>query len=469
MGIRLDWEIESEQNSFGGGEDPKAAKNRRRLRFRLLVAMTLVFMLVGAIVALVLARIDQIQQEDESLLRATVDAEVAALRIGNLNAFLDIQRSATQAWYDRQELRFESYQELKLNNEVRLTGQIHDVTIEDQRARVKVEEVIDGVPYTQVWFYWRYDPLIDETGEEIEPGGWFHVPPDYTFWGDTNNYESQRVLVNYREVDAPLAESMGTQINDWLTFACAGIDCSGLPQIAVSIEVNDALNLHWAEMNPWQLRVPSPFMDRARSDMPFSPEMRVEVAALLAERLVAHATGNLEPIRNSDTDFLRQAVIMWMVGQFTQINTESFLIASLANQYSITAVGQLLNNLQADSRLSILGDITGTPSLDQMPLDWRDFLTWRLNVENERILAGDYNGLLTLYAPNSPDIEALVRARFDQVVTLADPVVVLVQGIGATENGAPRLLATVQTGAEGTTSQQEIIFSLIDGTWKRVN
>ena len=46
----------------------------------------------------------------------------------------------------------------------------------------EVEEIIGGVPYGRVWFYWRYDD------------GWRHVPPDYTFWGDARTVEADGVL-----------------------------------------------------------------------------------------------------------------------------------------------------------------------------------------------------------------------------------------------------------------------------------
>ncbi|MEQ8673496.1 MAG: hypothetical protein RLP44_06035 [Aggregatilineales bacterium] len=469
MGIRFDWEIEAEQNTFVAGEDPAAAKRRRGLRFRLLLMVALVFMIIGAIVVLIATRADQIQQEEENTLRATVDAEVAALRIGNRSEFLSVQRSATDVWLQTQDRTFDAYQQLKLESDIRLTGQVQDIEISERRGRVKVEEVIDGVPYQRMWFYWRYDPVLNDQGVEIEPGGWFHVPPDYTFWGDTQLYEGEQVRISYREVDSALAQSMGAQLESWLTTACNALTCSEVPTLAVSIEVDDALSLRWAEENEWQLRLPSPYINRARTDMPFSPELRIEIAALLAERLVNTTTNNLQIQFASDADFLRQSVVSWLVGQFVQVNPETYLIASLATQYGAPVIGQMLTALAPESSIAILSTATGVESLAQLSVDWRDFLTWRLTLENQLIRAGDIDSLLRWYDVRDEAINTLVYDRYNQNIVIENPLVLLVQDAGVGADGSPQLLATVQSGAEGATTQQEVTFRLIDNVWKRIN
>lgn len=469
MGIRFDWEIEAEQNTFAAGEDPAAAKRRRGLRLRLLLMVTLVLVIIGALVLLVANRADQIQQGEENTLRATIDAEVAALRIGNRSEYLSIQRSATDAWLQAQNRTFDSYQQLKLDSDISLSGQIRDVEINDRRARVKVEEIIDGVPYQRMWFYWRYDPVLNERGEEIEPGGWFHVPPDYTFWGSSELYESDYVRISYRDVDASLAQSMGAQMNSWMTTACSALDCTSVPALAVSIEVDDALTLRWAEENPWQLRLPSPYITRARSDMPFSPELQIEIAALLAERLVNTATNNLQVQFASDADFLRQTAVSWLVGQFVQVNPETYMLSSLVSTYGSSVVGQILTALAPDSSIAVLSPATGVASLDQLGADWRDFFTWRLSLEAQLIRGGDINSLLRLYDVREEAINTLVYDRYNQNILLDNPVVLLVQATGASPEGLPQLLATVQTGSEGATTQQEIIFRLVENVWKRIN
>ena len=66
---------------------------------------------------------------------------------------------------------FEAYQQLKQAHRVELTGDVLDVTIDDLRGRVVLQETIDGVPYKVVWFYWYY-----EDGGERDQPGWRRVP-----------------------------------------------------------------------------------------------------------------------------------------------------------------------------------------------------------------------------------------------------------------------------------------------------
>ncbi len=469
MGIRLDWEIEAEQNTYVAGEDPAAARRRRGLRLRLILMVFVVLGIIGVAVALLALRAQQIQRQEENLLRATIDAEVASLRIGSEQEFLAIQRSADTRWIDYQSQVFDRYEQLKVENNIQLTGQIRDIEIDDRRARVQVEEIIDGVPFTQIWFYWLYSPVFDENGEETIPGGWYHVPPDYDFWGVSQLIETEHVRISYREVDEQLAESMASQIDLWLTTACAALSCDPVPQIAVSIEVDQALTLRWSEQNPWQLRLPSPYIDRARSDMPFSPELRAETASLIAERLVDGVTESLTVQFASDAAFLRQSAIVWLVGQFVQVNSETFLYSSLINAYETSIIGEILRNLQPDSSIAVLSAVTGTPSLNDVQADWRDFLSWRLNLENQLIRAGDLDNFLRLYDTREELTNTLAFDRYNQLTTPESPIVLLVQSSPVPTGELPQLVATVQVGAPGATTQQEIIFRLVDNVWRRVN
>src|SRR5690606_7274368 len=117
------------------------------------------------VVYLVLQRWEQVNQQLEQLLSDTVQAEVTAIRLGDLTAFEERQRSATGDWANTQRQLFDDYQTLKTTSNIVLSGHVVDAEIDGQRGRVQVEEIIDGVPYIQTWFYWRYED------------GWFHVPP----------------------------------------------------------------------------------------------------------------------------------------------------------------------------------------------------------------------------------------------------------------------------------------------------
>ena len=399
MGIKLDWEIEAEEpHMFAAGEDPVTRRARRRARLYVLLVIFAALSLI-ALVALVIAlRLRAVDEQIESLLESVVEAEVTALRIGDKTSFLTFQRSATDDWLNAQEQTFDIYQMLKVERDVRLTGRVLDAVVDGSRARVKVEEIIDGVPYVRLWFYWRYEE------------GWRHVPPDYTFWGPLDDETSERVQVTFRAVDAEVAATMVAEVESWLVAGCALIDCAGLPRIELTILPDTALTASWSPENPWQLRVPSPLLSRARQDQPFDTTMRLQVANLLADRLVNQATGSMQPQYPADVYYLRAGLVSWLVQRFSGVNTNSFLMTSLANNYSEQAISDLLKLLQADSSVNVLAAVTGLASAEQANLDWRDFLTWRLVLEDELISRGAEASFVTLYSPAYSGV-AGVRAR----------------------------------------------------------
>jgi len=455
MGIRLDWEIEAEQGQIkSAGENVVAARQRRVARVRLLLFMLVVVGVVGAVAALIMWRLRTVDEQIAQVLRNTVDAEVTALRIGDEAVFLTAQRSASDDWTEQQRGVFDAYQQMKLQQDIQLTGQILDVTINDNRARVEVQEIIDGVPYSQIWFYWRYDD------------GWRHVPPDYTFWGDVQTYQGEGVNVRYQSVDARLAHEMGDAIQAWLQTGCAALACGQQPEISLDVLPDEALQMSWSANNPWQMQVPSPYVGRARSDMPFDVELQFSVANLLAERLLAVSSSNVQPVYPTDAYYLRQAILSWLVGRFVQVDTNAFVIDSLATQYGDAVVGRLLQSLQADSNVGILAQAAGVASLEQANLDWRDFLTWRLMTEDELIRRRDDANFLSLYDTRDENVRSLASQRFTIIPGEVQRTVISAPlEIGA--DGAPMLRATVQ--ADGSVTQEEVLFRLVDQVWRRAN
>lgn len=457
MGIRLDWEIEAEQGQIkSAGEDVVTQRKRRVALLRFILLVGVVVGVLGGIAAVITWRLRAVDDQIAQLLRNTVDAEVAALRIGDQTAFLATQRSASDDWVQQQAQLFNSYQQLKLTQNIELTGQILDMNINDSRARVEVQEIDNGVPYTRVWFYWRYDD------------GWRHVPPDYTFWGDVTTFQGQGVNVRYQTVDAPVANAMGTAIQEWLQTACAALVCPHPPNVSVDILPDDALQVAWSANDPWTLQVPSPFMTRARSDIPFDTDMQFSLAGLLAERLVATASANMQPTYPADAYYLRQAVVSWLVGKFVHQDTNAFVIDSLAKNYGDAAVGKLLAAMQPGSDGSILAGAAGVGTLDQANLDWRDFLTWRLLTEDELIRRRDDANFLSLYDTRDENVRNLASGRYSVIpgdikrTVLSAPL-----EIGA--DGLPTLRATVQVQDGANISQEEVLFRLVDGVWRRAN
>lgn len=463
MSIKLDWEIEAERahQVQTAGEDPVTKRQRRIARLRTLMLIGLTLLILGTIAALLVWRLKSVDDEIEQLLHNTLDAEVAALRLGDLNAFIAAQCSATDDWLLTQQEMFNAYQALKLEHDVQLTGRVLDTTIDSSRARVQVEEIIDGTPYTRTWFYWRYD---DDRCQ-----GWRHVPPDYTFWGELRTYVGEGVSVRYQMVDNPIAASIGLRVEEWLRGGCAVLGCSAdMPDVMVEIVPDDALLVEWSVNDPWMMHVPSPFVSRARSDMPFEFGTQIQVANLIAERLVSQASNGLQPVYPADVYYLRQAVISWLVGRFVQIDTNSFLMMSLAQNYGDESVGLLLQTMQPDSDARVLNQVMGTGSLEQGNLDWRDFLTWRLAVEDELIARSDESNFRALYDTRDEALRITAGERFSTAQSSEQKVVVaVVLETGA--DGSPQLRTVVNIGEDNAARQEEVVFRLVDGLWKRAN
>ena len=452
MGIRLDWEIESEQQLVRqkAGEDPVTRRQRRRRRLLLLLIPALLLGLIAVAVGFVIWRLREVDQQIETVLRDTVDAEIATLRIGDAQAFLDYQRSATAAWLNAQQESFNEYQALKLEDQVQLTGQILNVTIDGNRARVQVEEIINSAPYVRTWYYWQYSD------------GWRHVPPDYTFWGDAETVTTDRLTIRYQSVDAKLAEAMQAKITGWLEFACASLDCANLPPVQVVIVPDAALITGWSGTDPWLLQVRSPYVDLARLDQPLDFALQFDLANLMAQRLVQVASNDLQPLYPADAFYLKSAIVSWMVGRFAAIDTNSFLINSLAQNYGETFVGDLIRLLQPDSQVDVLSALTGP--LEQANLDWRDYLTWRLALEDELITRGDEGNFLMLYATGDETVRQLAYQRYNAGPSGLNRVVVSARP-ETTPEGQLQLRAVSDVNGQ----QEDILFRLVNGRWLRAS
>lgn len=457
MGIRLDWEIEAEQDRIRGtGEDPQAQQERRAARFRLVMLTTGVILAFAALAVAVLLRLETVDSIIEQDLRDTVEAEVTAIRIGDLASFAAVQRSANNDWILAQTGAFQEYQRLKIESDLQVTGRILNLEIDRSRARVQVEEIINSTPFSRVWFYWRYEDGTDQ--------GWRHVPPDITFWGDAQAYIGQGIQVDYRQVDQPLAAAVGLTLEEWLTQACKALQCPERPAMRVTIIPDDGLVISWSAADPWLLQIPSPALRGARVDMPFDPAMRIEVANLLADQLISALSNNMQPVYPADAYYLRQAVESWLIGSLVEMNTNAHVITSLTARTDPTVIGTLIRTMQPTSSVSVLAQAARAPSLDSLNLDWRDFFTWRLALETELINARDESSFLMLYDTRDEQVRNLAYARYSQATSPGQRLVTaIVQDVDSA--GGSVLRATVQS----SDSIEDVVFRLVDGTWKRAS
>lgn len=122
--IRLEWNVESQKIDKSDSEDPQAKRARRRSVMRLIILVAMVLLVLIAAVLMVRQRLYDVQRQLEQLLRDTVSAETAALRIGDINTFLAIQHGADPSWRQQQQETFRHYGELMARHDVNLTGTI---------------------------------------------------------------------------------------------------------------------------------------------------------------------------------------------------------------------------------------------------------------------------------------------------------------------------------------------------------
>ena len=121
-----------------------------------------------------------------------------------------------------------------------------DVTIDDLRGRVVLQETIDGVPYKVVWFYWYYE----DGGERDQPGG--GAPDDLTyFWGEDRAIERDGVRVTYRDLDEDLATALAERVEGWWRRGCAIARCAAFPpDLHIDIVAARPPAIEWAASIP---------------------------------------------------------------------------------------------------------------------------------------------------------------------------------------------------------------------------
>jgi len=463
MGIQLDWEIEQSRGGERHYEDDPHERGRGwRSGLRFVLVLGLFLLLLGGAIFLVSQRLEQVDARTEQLLRDTVGAEVASLRIGDRATFQTLQRSATRDWLDAQTAFYDQVQQAKTDG-LSLTGRIVDLTIDGQRARVRVEEIQGGVPYVRTWFYWRYNATADD------PGGWFHVPPDYTFWGEDALAQRERLTVRYKTMDETFALALADQTQAWLDFACQVVDCAPVGHLTLDVVASTLPYSLWTEGDAWQLVIASPYVGRARLDQPFDSALQLDVATRLAERLtISQGAGLAQPQPYADSAYLRQALIAWLVGRFVQQDTGVRLIDSLYSTYGAQAVGRLAHNVQPADSIEVLARTLGLPDLGQAALDWRDFLAWRLNTEAQLLAERNEAAWASFYAMIDPGVASIAYQRYNANAPRQEYRVASVI-LQRSPGGLPQLVATVEVGSGSLWRQELIAFNLVDGRWLRAS
>lgn len=453
--IRFEWNIESQHIDRSDGEDPLAKRRRRRDVLRLLMLMVLLLAMIALGVLIVRQRFIDVENQFAQLLQDTVKAEVAALRIGDINSWLASQAAENDSWIGQQRAAFHLYSDLKSAGDVELTGDILAVHIDGERARVLVQENVNSLPYSRLWFYRRTD------------SGWLHTAPDHSFWGADLQFDGAGVRVNYRVVDQQFAADLGRALEDWRRRACAVFDCDGLPLFVVDVTLDSDTAVAWRDERNLRLEIRSPYLEIARADTPFDGSYQLQTSQLFAERVINAHTNYQAAAYPHDALYLRQAAIDWLAAWFMNLDYRHALLDSLAGNYGVEAVAQLLASLSATDSMAILQGVI-PDSLAQADLDWRDFIEWRLKLESELIAARAEEEWLRLYDTSEASGRRAAYARFNEN---APPQAyrVVDHYIWASDAGNPQLRASVASGDASQLQEEIVSFNMVNGVWKRSN
>ncbi len=451
--ISFEWEIETERVKRVDGEDPKARRRRRRNLLRLLLILGLLLTLVGAGAIGIRQRFIDARNAIAQRLQDTIKAEVAALRIGDMNAWLKLKDPDDEAWMESQQTLFHHYERLKAESAIELSGSIVAVTIDDGRARALVQENIRGLPYARLWFY-RFDG-----------GAWLHIAPDFSFWGDEAQYAGAGVEVRYRAADALFAEQLGAALLDWRARGCALLDCADLPTLQAEVVPNAAARATWTDEANLNLQLRSPYIEIARADLPFDASYRQAVSELLAARLLAQHRSGSEAEFPHDAYFLWESAKIWLSRWLADAEAGAGLLPSLARNYGAQHVADLLAMLAPNDDMSRLGEVLGM-NIAEADLDWSDFIGWRLEAEAALIKARAENDWLRLYDTSD---EAVRSAAYQRFIDNRPPefIRLLDYAIMTSEAGGQVLRAQVEFAAGSAKTVEIVEFKLAGGVWKR--
>ncbi len=452
--IRFEWDVESQQIERFDSEDLESKRRRRRNALLLAALIGLLLATIALILLFVRQRIHEVETQYAQLLQDTVKAEVAALRIGDLNSFLNLQDSEDADWINRQRLMFQRYGDLKSSGAIELTGSILAVDIAAEHARALVQEDINKLPYARLWFYRR-------NGD-----GWRHVAPDYSFWGEPDSIESSDVLVNFRGADREFARQVSAALQDWIASGCAILDCGDLPKLSVEIDPQATSEIAWMNEPAIRLQIRSPYVDIARADTPFDGRLQLLASRMLAERLIDAHTGELAVAYPHDAYYLRGAAIAWLSEVFTRLDSGAVLMRSLAENYDDDTVARMLTKLYATSDMSILEAALAQP-LEGASLDWRDFIEWRLALENELFSARRQNEWLSLYDTSDAQVRQVAYERYSRSESAPD-YRVIDQLIWSKPDGGSQLRVTVRARVDSV-ADEIILFNLVNSVWKRAS
>lgn len=434
MGIKLDWEVEADGGWDEIGEDPAAiAARKRRLKIFRNIALALLVIAL-AVGAAIFYRLRQTARQREDDLRAVIAAETLALRIGDRTAYLSLQADVGE-WVRIQDSSFAQYQ--AFGGRIDTPGEIAEMDINADKARVVLLERLDEQDFHVVWFY------------QYQNGAWQHIPPSVEFWGEQIHEESAHIELTYYERDADLAGLLKVRLNGWWETACRMTDCNEQPpRIHVRIEPDPLTGLGWAAYSSTTLIVPSPQSGRMPVDSQFDPAVLDQLAGLLAGHWAAHEFEG-EPEPYSEAAWLEAELAAWLETIFTGAESGVNFFDPLLQIYGPQMVRGLLNRVDNGEEVRpVITDLTGEP-VTSLDLPWASYLTYRLRAESILITNGHATEAVLLYRDHS-------RSESESLPNIPTEII-----------ANPETIEVIGTHTFGSVLWAEVRFQQADGAGER--
>ncbi len=377
MGIKLDWDLESD-DGWGEVEEDAAALHARHLkrqrRIRTVVAIAAVVGLIAAGVAL---RLKQVRERLAATLEATVAAETLALRLGDRDDFLSFQVE-TPEWQRAQSRAFDEYREF--GSRIETDGEIVDLQVDGDSGRVVLRERLDGEPFVVTWFYAHTDD------------GWRRVPPSAEVLGAMNTLNLHGFDVAFHDADRAFADALAQQVSTWWQAGCTltGCDADALERPRIEITTDTSAAAGW---DGDTLRVFSQVQSGRTpegSDQLPAP-LTVWLADQMAEGWAYRALGGSEmpSLPPSDAPWFRQELAAWLEHQFNPAAPSSDFLDALVNAYGTQMITDAADGVRRTGRLLPALEATSGVPATELPVDWAGYLANRLRQEAELIAEGD--------------------------------------------------------------------------------
>lgn len=328
MGLRLDWHVEADDGWAQIGEDAeilaRRTRRQRRIRYGLLIGLV-ALLVIGTFVTLRLGAVGRQRRAD---LEALVAAETLALRIGDRGAYLQAQ-SLESAWKHYQSDTFDQYR--ALGSRLTVAGEIAQVGVDANRARVILRETLDGRPYQVTWFY-LHDGQV-----------WRHVPSRPEFWGKPQHLEATAYRLTYYQADQVYAERLAGRLaamQDMLS--AAGIPLSPERRAQIYIDPDPFAPPGW-QASDGSLHLVSPQLDRLLANGSPDPAWLFETERLVDDAWIVMATGTYN--RPFAESYLRDQLELWLAYEAGADVEPPLLIASLIQATGPQVITMLLLEL----------------------------------------------------------------------------------------------------------------------------